>query len=105
VKYVCQLEYVATLDAVKERLIAICDRFDAATVSAVDALDRRCSYIRELESRLCLAAQRGEKVSSSLLDREPERRLVKLIRRMCNTIMAVLPYHHEHASPCRISTD
>jgi hypothetical protein len=68
VKYVCQLEYVATLDAVEERLIAICDQFDAATVFAVDALHPRCSYLHELESRLCLAVQRGEKVSSSLLD-------------------------------------
>jgi hypothetical protein len=80
-------------------LTAICDRFDATTVSAVDANDRRCSNLRELESRLSLAAQGVEKVSSSLLDGRRvnpgvvklKRRLVKLIRRMSNTIMAVLP--------------
>jgi hypothetical protein len=63
-----QANDVATLDAVEERLTAICDRFDAATVSAADAQDRHCSNLRELESRLSLAAQGVEKVSSSLLD-------------------------------------
>jgi hypothetical protein len=51
----------------KERLTAICDRFDSASVSAVDAHDRHCSNLRELESRLSLTAQEGEKVSTSLL--------------------------------------
>jgi hypothetical protein len=56
---------VATLDVVEERLSAICDRFDAPNVSAVDTFDRHCSNHRELETRLSVEC---EKVSSSLLD-------------------------------------
>jgi hypothetical protein len=52
-----QVNDVATLDAVEERLTTICDRFDAPNVAAVDTFDRHCSN-HELESRL----------SSSLLD-------------------------------------
>jgi hypothetical protein len=60
---------VATFDAVEERLIPICDLFDAATVSAADANDRHRFNLHELlESRLSLAALGVEKVSSSLLD-------------------------------------
>jgi hypothetical protein len=67
-KYVPVSSDVVTLNSVEEKLTAICDQFDASTVSAVDVHDRHCSNFCELESRLSLAAQGGEKVSSSLLD-------------------------------------